>query len=193
MFYNTRVYQIFATDLDKGLARGGQIPWDIPVDRRWFKHVTTEFCSVFENSALVVGSKTFLNDFGGRALSNRRMRVLSRTNLEIRDEDKESVSVCHSLTDLFDGLDHALVVGGEFLYKTTAMFTDEIIETRVEGRYNCDQVYDYIHRHNFLSYRTLFLSRREFQVDYFTDKEVPREVSELWAMKRWSEKDKWLN
>jgi len=56
--------------LNRVIGRGGQIPWHLPEDFRWFKRMTT-------GQVVVMGRKTF--ESIGRPLPNRETIVLSRS------------------------------------------------------------------------------------------------------------------
>jgi dihydrofolate reductase len=61
---------IAAMSLNRVIGRGGQIPWHLPEDFRWFKKLTT-------GQVVVMGRKTF--ESIGKPLPNRETIVLSRS------------------------------------------------------------------------------------------------------------------
>ncbi len=61
---------IAAMSLNRVIGRGGQIPWRLPEDFKWFKQMTT-------GQVIVMGRKTF--ESIGRLLPNRETIVLSRS------------------------------------------------------------------------------------------------------------------
>jgi dihydrofolate reductase len=60
---------IAAMSLNRVIGRGGQIPWHLPEDFKWFKRMTT-------GQIIVMGRKTF--ESIGKPLPNRTTIVLSR-------------------------------------------------------------------------------------------------------------------
>ena len=62
---------IAAMSLNRVIGRGGQIPWRLPEDFRWFKQMTT-------GQVIVMGRKTF--ESIGKPLPNRETIVLSRSH-----------------------------------------------------------------------------------------------------------------
>ena len=74
---------VVAVARDLEIGRGGELPWRIPEDLKYFKRITT-------GHAIVMGRKTF--DAIGRALPNRRNIVVSRTLAP-----REGVEVASSL------------------------------------------------------------------------------------------------
>jgi dihydrofolate reductase len=60
---------IAAMSLNRVIGRGGQIPWHLPADFKWFKRMTT-------GQVIVMGRKTF--ESIGKPLPNRATLVLTR-------------------------------------------------------------------------------------------------------------------
>jgi len=65
-----RFQAIAAMSLNRVIGAGGQIPWHLPDDFKWFKQMTT-------GHVLVMGRKTF--ESIGKPLPNRETVVLSRS------------------------------------------------------------------------------------------------------------------
>lgn len=65
---------IAAMSLNRVIGRGGQIPWHLTEDFRWFKQMTT-------GQVVVMGRKTF--ESVGRPLPNRATVVLTRATAPI--------------------------------------------------------------------------------------------------------------
>jgi dihydrofolate reductase len=103
------------------IGRGGDIPWDIPADRRRFRELTM-------GHPIIMGRKTF--EAIGRPLSGRRNIILSRPP-EYR---REGCCVVHSLADALaasTGADEVFICGGEELYRLALPLADRIYLTVV--------------------------------------------------------------
>ena len=116
---------IAAMSLNRVIGRGGQIPWHIPDDFRWFKKMTTGQC-------VLMGRKTF--ESMGKPLPNR-------TNFVVTREGTVPEGV-HAVRDLrqFDPEAHSCdvwVIGGAEIYRQMLGRCEElylsIIPREVEG------------------------------------------------------------
>ena len=95
---------IAAMSLNRVIGRGGQIPWHLPEDFKWFKQMTT-------GQVLIMGRKTFASI--GKALPNRTTLVWSRSA-----EPLPGVRVIHDLAeiDLVHETREVFICGGAQLY-----------------------------------------------------------------------------
>jgi dihydrofolate reductase len=67
-----RIHLIAACDMQAGIGKGGEIPWDYPEDRRFFRAVTM-------GKPVLMGRVTY--ESIGKPLVGRRVLVLSRSLL----------------------------------------------------------------------------------------------------------------
>lgn len=101
------------------IGNGGDIPWHLPEDFKWFKQATM-------GGILVMGRKTY--ESIGKPLPGRETFVLSRQPQEIPG--------VHSFTDL-EMLQHLetektiWIAGGAEIYQQTLSLCDELYLTRV--------------------------------------------------------------
>ena len=107
------------------IGRGGELPWRLPADLRFFKRVTM-------GHHLVMGRKTWASI--GRPLPGRTMVVLTRDpTLEI-----PGASVVHDLPEALAlaraaGDTEAFVIGGAEVYALALPLADRLYLTRVHA------------------------------------------------------------
>jgi len=107
------------------IGLGGQIPWKLPDDQRFFRKRTTGHC-------IVIGRKTF--DSIGRALPGRKNLVLSHSPHEpVADVEffRDLASAVAWARD--QGLTECFIAGGEALYREGLSIADSIYLTRIEA------------------------------------------------------------
>lgn len=137
---------IVACDLDGGIGKNGTIPWRIPADLKWFKHVTTQ-----ENclNAVIMGRKTWQSLPAPHRLHNRLNVVISSSSATARTGVTHMSTInkaISSINDIFqqqtlkDNLNIHLI-GGEGIYKEAIEndIVDKIHLTLVHAKIeNCD-------------------------------------------------------
>ena len=110
---------IAAASLNRVIGKGGDLPWRLPEDLKWFKRITS-------GHAILMGRKTW--DSLARALPNRRNIVLSRSL-----EPVDGMEVIRSLEDLgklaVEG--DLFVIGGGELYEQLLPECEELYLTTV--------------------------------------------------------------
>lgn len=116
---------IAAIDDNRGLARKGRIPWDLPADRKRFRDLT-------EGQAIVFGSQTY-NEMQPM-LSTRKAYVVSRTK-----------SVRAGAENVYDlpafmraNKQNLWIIGGGQIFALALPFATELYLTRVKGDFACD-------------------------------------------------------
>jgi dihydrofolate reductase len=120
-----RISLIVAAAGNGVIGRGGEIPWKLPDDQRFFRQQTTGHC-------IVIGRKTF--DSIGKALPGRKNLVLSRS-------PHPPVADVEFFLDLASALDWAreqglaecFIAGGEAIYREALAVADSIYMTRVDA------------------------------------------------------------
>jgi dihydrofolate reductase len=147
---------IAAMSENRVIGNGGDIPWHLPEDFKWFKKTTM-------GGILVMGRKTY--ESIGRPLPGRDTYVLSRTPREITG--------VHSFTNL-DALDHLetdktiWIAGGGEIYKQMLVKCSDLYLTRVHRRVEGDAFFP-----NFEEQFTLnsVVTRTEdFTIEHWTKK-----------------------
>lgn len=137
---------IVATDKANGIGKDGQIPWDCPLDMRFFRYVTTYVTARGRKNAVIMGRKTW-ESLGCKPLKGRVNIVLSRTpNTEL----PENPDGPYWQTNLEDALEHAYgfseinavyVIGGAAVYKKALVHSDcaVVYHTQLDGDFSCDR------------------------------------------------------
>jgi dihydrofolate reductase / thymidylate synthase len=68
---------IVAIDVKHGIAKDGRIPWNSPLDRQFFRYMTTHTHAPENRNVVIMGRKTF-ESMGSKPLPNRMNVILSR-------------------------------------------------------------------------------------------------------------------
>jgi len=126
---------IVAADARDGIARDGDLPWDLPVDLARFKRLTTGE----GRSAVVMGRATWDSiPPRYRPLSRRRNIVLSRGLPEVSGAQR--VATWEEALQAASGADHLWVVGGAQIYALALARpeTTAIELTRIDCDFGCD-------------------------------------------------------
>jgi thymidylate synthase/dihydrofolate reductase len=150
----SKIYLIVAVDSKNGIAKNGEIPWDIPEDRVFFKKITTTnegIPKIYENSlnsinntnVLIMGNNTKRTI--KNKLNRRKIVVVSRKE-EIEDYDVISLDSLRYYTVLnkFYNYNNIYIIGGEKIYKhfiENDIYHDGVILTRINDDYKCDQFF----------------------------------------------------
>lgn len=120
---------IVAYDRDRGIARDGKIPWDLPEDRRHFRAVTLG-CSV------IMGRKTWETLPG--PLRDRWPVILSRTpiiGVPVAESCEDAIMAYYD-SHGWSGI--PWVIGGAQVYREALPHAVEVLATEVEGSHGCD-------------------------------------------------------
>ncbi len=124
-----RLVAVVAMAENRVIGRGGQLPWHLPGDLKFFKKLTT-------GHAVIMGRKTYASI--GRPLPDRRNIVISRS-LGDAPEGCELIRDPAELTSDAIGLRGlAFVIGGAEIYAAVLPMLDEIIVSHVRGEYPGD-------------------------------------------------------
>jgi dihydrofolate reductase len=116
---------IAAVARNRGIGKGGKLPWHISDDLKRFKGLTT-------GNAVLMGRKTFASI--GRPLPNRRNVVLSRTPVP-------GVETYPSLATALEALEDeewVFVIGGGDVYRQLLDRADRLYLTMVDGDVDAD-------------------------------------------------------
>jgi dihydrofolate reductase len=124
---------IAALDLKNGIAKNGQIPWDIPADRKYFVR-QTKLCG----GNVLTGKKTFVNTYSG-PLQGRRNFILTRERSPILGTE-----LVFDLEEFINSFDQDLwIAGGESVFAQVLNLkkADEVYLTQIEYDFDCDQFF----------------------------------------------------
>ena len=118
---------IAAVDIKRGLAKQGQIPWDLPSDRRYFAMQTKRF-----GGRVLMGRKTF--ETIGHSLPSRQNFVLShrpppKPGVELVSDFGQFIS--QQTSDLW-------VIGGASVYTLALPWASELYLAQLAADFNCD-------------------------------------------------------
>lgn len=122
-----RISLIAALDRNGVIGDGGNIPWRLPADLKYFKRVTM-------GKPLIMGRKT--HESIGRPLPGRKNIVLTHQ----RDYEAPGCTVVHSIEEALAAADDAeevMVAGGGSVYRQLLSYANRLyltfVETTVEG------------------------------------------------------------
>ncbi len=132
---------IAAIDTKRGIASGGQIPWDLPSDRTYFKTQTLKF-----GGNILMGHTTF-NSLNG-PLIGRTNYVVSHSLLKL----PSGVVLVNDLESFLNNFKEDLwVIGGESIYAQIIRRAQELYLTTIESDFNCDQFFPNFNNFNLKS------------------------------------------
>lgn len=129
---------IAAVSNTNGIGKNGKIPWNEPVDMKYFKTITSTVTDPTRQNAIIMGRKTY-ESLNGRSLPNRRNIVIS--------------SDCNNKIDWFTSLQSAMdylwydksiekifVIGGGQLYQEAIRHRgcNELYINRINTDAECD-------------------------------------------------------
>ncbi|HEY1645388.1 MAG TPA: dihydrofolate reductase [Candidatus Saccharimonadales bacterium] len=122
---------IAATDNKRGLAKNGQIPWNLPADKTRFRTLTLEHgATVLMGRATYEQMGDYLKDHSGFVVSHSQLQLPANYQL-VSDLDS---FMAGSKEDLW-------VIGGAAIYAGTIKYADELYMTIIEADFNCDQFF----------------------------------------------------
>jgi dihydrofolate reductase len=118
---------VWAQSPDGVIGADGDIPWDLPEDRRLFKALTT-------GGTVVMGRRTWESlPPRFRPLPGRRNVVLSRTL-----DSVEGADLIRSVDEVLGARDELWVIGGAGVYEAFLPHADEVVVTEVDGSFTGD-------------------------------------------------------
>lgn len=134
---------VVATDLKRGIGKGGTLPWRLPGDLKRFRELTTKVDVPGHRNAVIMGRKTWESlPEKFRPLPGRLNVVLTRKH----DYDlPEDVLRAESIDDALERLqtvpvESCFVIGGGEVYANAVKHPDckFIHLTQVNGTFDCD-------------------------------------------------------
>ncbi|HKK18002.1 MAG TPA: dihydrofolate reductase [Opitutales bacterium] len=111
---------IAAMSENRVIGNGGDMPWNLPEDFKWFKNKTM-------GGVLIMGRKTF--ESIGKPLPGRETFVLSRQSSEI--PGVECFGDIESLLPRLETDKTVWIAGGAEIYRQTLDYCDELFLTRI--------------------------------------------------------------
>ena len=125
------------------IGRGGDLPWSIPEDMKWFRERT-------KGHALIMGRKTF--ESVEHPLPNRLNVIVTRQkDYKPKSSDSPNAPV-HVVSTIEEGIEYCtahaekygneiFIIGGGEIYHQSVDFVDTIFLTRVHRDYEGDATY----------------------------------------------------
>ncbi len=114
---------------DNVIGIENRLPWELPVDMRWFRMHTL-------GKPVVMGRKTF-ESFGGKSLPKRTNIVVTRDT----DYKPDGALVAHSIDEALElagNVDEVMIIGGDSFYRQMLPRADLFYLTRVHGKFEAD-------------------------------------------------------
>jgi len=129
---------ITCTDINRGIGKGGTIPWNEPEDIKRFKQITTT-ASKNKINAIVMGRKTY--ESIGKPLSNRLNVIISSTLKDVQDcYVFDNFNKALNFLDEKLEVENCFIIGGAQLYEL--VLSDPRLRfvyiTRLHKDYDCD-------------------------------------------------------
>ncbi len=127
---NKNMSLVVATDKNGGIGKDNAIPWKCSGDLKNFRDLTG-------TGALIMGRNTF--ESIGSPLPNRQNIVLTSGG------DIEGVQVAKSVDEALSLAEEdrqVWIIGGEQVYSETAKDCEYIVQTEIQGEYECDTFFE---------------------------------------------------
>lgn len=134
---------IVAFDSQYGIGKNGQLAWELPMDLKHFKEITTTVTNPAKKNAVIMGRKTW------ESLPQRFRPLPGRLNLVLSKDEKPGLPLevlcSQSLDDALSQLsspnvENIFVIGGAQVY-AHAMdhpLCQKLYVTHVQGEHGCD-------------------------------------------------------
>lgn len=128
---------VVAADEERGIGKGGDLPWKLPGDMAFFRRLTTGA----GDNAVIMGRKTWDSiPSRFRPLKKRRNIVLTRqASLDLGDRALTVASLDEALLAA-EGCNRCFVIGGAEIYRLALAHprVATVHLTEVEGSFGCD-------------------------------------------------------
>lgn len=123
---------LVAFDDDLGIANEAGIPWDLPSDR---EHVH----QLIANQPVLMGYRTYQERKGPR--KNGRSFVITRPDTQLQDGFEAVIDVKSFLEDYKGSAQDIWVMGGSKVYQQLLPDIEELIVTRIKGKFGCTKFF----------------------------------------------------
>ena len=129
---------IAAVSNTNGIGKNGQIPWNEPIDMKFFKEITSKVDNPSKRNAIIMGRLTY-ESLKGRNLPNRR-------NIVISSECNNHIDWFGSLQSAMDylwydkNIERIFVIGGGKLYNEAIKHRGcmELYINKIDTSVECD-------------------------------------------------------
>ncbi len=138
---------VVAVDKKFGIAKDGDIPWNIKEDMQHFVELTS-------NKTVIMGSKTYFS-IKKRPLKKRKNVIVSYSRHEYMNSDNVLFMDLENVIDYINNhkrCEDIVIIGGAQMFKLLSSFVDEIYMTYIEKDYKCDLFF------NFEDYESFYLA-----------------------------------
>lgn len=130
---------IVACTTNGGIGKNGMIPWNAPLDLKFFYNITT-FKPEDKTNVLIMGRRTY-ESIGNKPLKKRLNIVVSKTltpqnDIIIANDLKSALNICNNYINIYK----IFIIGGVELYKE-ALINDncsKIHLTYIKNNFDCD-------------------------------------------------------
>ncbi|MFA9399411.1 MAG: dihydrofolate reductase [Clostridiaceae bacterium] len=153
---------IVAVSKNNVIGKDKKMLWDIPIDMKRFKEMTT-------GHIIVMGRKTF--ESLPYVLPNRKHIVITR-NQDYKIDDKRVIvkhSIKETLEEIRDLEEEVFIIGGGEIYKEFIIYADKLYLTRVKECFQGD-TYFYFDNKN---WEEIYKEEKE-NICFFEYKKPPR-------------------
>ena len=130
-----RMTLVVAADEAGGIGLGGDLPWRLPDDLKWFKRVTMGY-------PLVMGRKT--HESIGRSLPGRLNVVITRQADYVPFNGAVVADSLETALDraAADNAEEVMVIGGAEIFRSALPISDRVLLTRVHDTFPADTFLD---------------------------------------------------
>jgi len=139
---------IVAMDQNRGIGKGGKLPWSIPDDMKYFKKVTTATEEPSKCNAVIMGRITWESiPDKFRPLKGRVNIVITRNkNFVLPQGVKKAESLTDALKLIDDTVESVFVIGGGQIYHEAIQMPEcrTICSTEIDDAFDCDVVFSSI-------------------------------------------------
>jgi dihydrofolate reductase len=133
---------VVAMDSKRGIGKGGDLPWRLPGEQKYFRQLTTKVSDPTKRNAVIMGRKTWQSiPEKFRPLPKRLNIVLSRFELTLPSDVLLTNTLDNAIT-LASGADieSIFVIGGAQIYELALEHVScrYLYLTKVNGDFSCD-------------------------------------------------------
>ena len=122
---------IAAIDNKRGLAKDGQIPWNLPKDVARFRKLTQSY-----GANVLMGRKTY--ELMGSQLKKRTDYIVSSSQIEL----PEGCTLVKDLDSFLENFNRDIwIIGGAEIYRSSLKYADELYLTNIDADFNCDKFF----------------------------------------------------
>jgi len=146
---------IAAVSKGMGIGKDGVMPWMIPKDLKYFKHLT-------QGHIVVMGRKTYDSIPEDKKPLSLRINIVITNNPELLKNNHmhknlhyTTLSNVYRQLTLFSqtySLDTAFVIGGQSIYAYFIKTANELYLTQIDKSYECDAYFPHFENYNLVSY-----------------------------------------